>query len=354
MARSEFATDRPPVVEKRREGMWDRREFIKGAAGLAGSAALLGYDMRLASAEPPPELTKIRITRVPVVCLAPLYVAEELLRLEGFSTVEYVDLPNTQDMELVGSGRADFASAGIETFIPAVDMGQPVVALSGFHSGCLEFFAKPGINGMRDLKGKTVPISAIGTPEHVFISALIAYVGLDPERDINWVDTGKTAESMRLFVEGRADAFLAGPPRAQELHERKIGKVILNIGHDQPWSQYFCCLLVTNRDFLRQNPVATKRATRAFLKAAEICAQDPERVARFLVENKYTARYDVALEILRDLPYRRWREANPEDSVRFFSLRFRDAKIIKSVPQKIIADGTDWRFLNELKKELKT
>jgi NitT/TauT family transport system substrate-binding protein len=27
--------------------------------------------------------------------------------------------------------------------------------------------------------------------------------------------------------------------------------------------------------------------------------------------------------------------------------------LIKSSPQKIIADGTDWRFLNELKHELK-
>jgi len=31
----------------------------------------------------------------------------------------------------------------------------------------------------------------------------------------------------------------------------------------------------------------------------------------------------------------------------------RDAGFIKLAPQKIIADGTDWRFLNELKRELK-
>jgi NitT/TauT family transport system substrate-binding protein len=34
-------------------------------------------------------------------------------------------------------------------------------------------------------------------------------------------------------------------------------------------------------------------------------------------------------------------------------LRLREAGIIKSSPSRIIAQGTDWRFFNELKRELK-
>ena len=330
---------------------FSRREFLTGTSML-GAATLLGLP-RTAAAEPPPETTRIRLVRVPVMCLAPLYVAEELLRMEGFSSVEYVNLQNTRDVALLASGGADFASVGIEGFIPGVDAGKPVVALAGLHAGCLELFANNRVREIRDLKGKTVPISGIGTPEHVFIASLVAYVGLDPERDISWVTTGKTAESMRLFVDGQADAFLAGPPRAQDLHARKIGKVILNTTRDQPWSQYFCCLVGANREFVDKNPVATKRALRALLKAADVCAQDPERVARYMVEKGYESRYEVAVEVLKELPYRRWREANPEDSVRFYALRLHEAKMIKSTPQKLIAQGTDWRFLNELKKELK-
>jgi len=33
----------------------------------------------------------------------------------------------------------------------------------------------------------------------------------------------------------------------------------------------------------------------------------------------------------------------PEDAVRFYSLRLRDAGMIKSSPNKILADGADWR-----------
>jgi len=353
MANDRLAIDHVTDLEVRRGGTWDRREFVKGVAALTASAGLLGYDLRAARAEPPPETTRIRLVRVPVICLAPVYLAEEMLRMEGFSSVEYVDIPNTRDMEVLASGAADFASLGIESFIPGVDAGKPVVALAGIHAGCLELFAKEGIGGIRDLKGKTVPISGIGTPEHMFIASLAAYVGMDPERDINWVSTGKTAESMRLFVDGQADAFLAGPPRAQDLRARKIGKVIVNMTRDRPWSQYYCCLAGANREFVEQYPVATKRALRALLKAADICAQEPERAARYMVQKGYEPRYEVALEVLKELPYRWWREANPEDSVRFYALRLHEAKMIKFSPQKIIAQGTDWRFLNELKKELK-
>jgi len=122
---------------------------------------------------------------------------------------------------------------------------------------------------------------------------------------------------------------------------------------DRPWSQYFCCMLAGNREFVRRHPVATKRAMRAILKAADLCAGEPARAARLLVDGGFTPRYDYALQTLKDVPYDRWREYDPEDTIRFYTLRMRDAGFIKSTPQKIIADSTDWRFLDELKRELK-
>jgi NitT/TauT family transport system substrate-binding protein len=108
-----------------------------------------------------------------------------------------------------------------------------------------------------------------------------------------------------------------------------------------------------NRAFVQKNPVATKRALRAILKAADMCAREPERAARVLVDRNFTARYDLAVETLKELPYLRWREYDPASTLRFHALRLRDVGIIKKTPQQIIAQGTDWRFLNELKKELK-
>ena len=128
---------------------------------------------------------------------------------------------------------------------------------------------------------------------------------------------------------------------------------MVNTAADRPWSQYFCCMLIGNRDYIRKYPVATKCVLRAMLKAADQCAADLPRAAQLLVDGGFTPRYDYALQTLSELPYDKWREYDAEDTLRFYALRMRDVGFIKSSPQKIIADGTDWRFLNELKRELK-
>jgi len=83
------------------------------------------------------------------------------------------------------------------------------------------------------------------------------------------------------------------------------------------------------------------------------CGLEPERAARNLVDRGFTARYEYALQAMKEIPYGKWRAYNPEDTVRFVALRLHEARMTKGSPQKIIAHGTDWRFLQELKRELK-
>ena len=96
---------------------------------------------------------------------------------------------------------------------------------------------------------------------------------------------------------------------------------------------------------------ATKVATTT--EEVDVCAFQPERTAQFLVDKGNAKNYDHACQAMKDIPYGKWREYNPEDTVRFYALRLQEVGMIKSSPQKIIAEGTDWRFLNEIKKELK-
>jgi NitT/TauT family transport system substrate-binding protein len=108
-----------------------------------------------------------------------------------------------------------------------------------------------------------------------------------------------------------------------------------------------------NREFVQRHPVATKRYLRAVLKAADVCAADPAGAARKLVDAGFTNQYDYARQTFTEVPYGVWREYDPEDTLRFYALRLREVDMIKSTPQEIIAKGTDWRFLNEIKRELK-
>jgi NitT/TauT family transport system substrate-binding protein len=338
-----------------RRGNCDRREFVKGMAALVGSAGLLGYDIKPAAAEPPPETTKIRLVSASTICMAPQYLAEELLRLEGFSQIEYVPMPD-KDLDpnvTVADKRADLTMDAATALVPALDGGRPIVVLAGVHGGCWELFGNERVRAVRDLKGKSIAIFGNGSADHVYIASMMAYVGMDPRKDVRWVENMASDGPMRLFIDGKVDAFLGFPPHPQVLRARKVGHVIVNTAQDRPWSQHFCCMIVGHREFVRTHPVATKRAVRAILKAADVCAREPERAARYLVRKGYEANYDIALEVVQEVSYNAWRTFNSEDTLRFHALRLHEVGMIKSSPQKLIEQGTDWRFLNELKRELK-
>jgi NitT/TauT family transport system substrate-binding protein len=181
---------------------------------------------------------------------------------------------------------------------------------------------------------------------------ILSNIGIDPHKDVAW-RTDRWADVPRLLGEEKIDAYIGFPPEPQELRARKIGHVILNTREDRPWSQYFCCSVAGHREFVRKHPVATKRALRAILKGMEICASDPERAARTAVGHNPRAKVEDVLQMVKDLRYGSWRDFSAEDTARFFALRLRDIGMIKSSPQKLLAQGTDWRFIEQLRKELK-
>jgi NitT/TauT family transport system substrate-binding protein len=328
-----------------------RRDFL-ARASLAAAAGILGSRPSLAG-EGPPETTTIRFGKIPGICIAPQYLANELLGAEGFSDVRYVESEaGSALLDKIAQGEVDFTLMFAAPIVVALDAGHPITAVAGVHVGCFELFGNQRIRRIVDLKGKSVGVQGLGSSPHLFLASMSTYVGLDPLHDIDWV-TSPSVKPMQLFAEGKIDAFLGFPPEPQELRARKVGHVVVNSAVDRPWSQYFCCLLAARREFVRAHPRATKRATRAILKAADLCAADPSGMAQQLVKDAFTPSYDYARQTLSELPYGLWRDYDPEDTLRFYALRLHEAGMIRSSPNALLAEGTDWRFLNELKRELK-
>jgi NitT/TauT family transport system substrate-binding protein len=328
-----------------------RRRFLTGLA-LAGAG--LARAPQLLAGEAGPETTTVRLAKkIPVLCNAPQYVADDLLRAEGFTDIQYVvSGAGAALTAAVTGGAIDFSMGYAGPNIIAVDAGEAILNLAGIHIGCFELFGHEGIRSVAELKGKSIAVLALGSSEHVYLAAMLAYIGLDPNRDVNWVTSGSPTPA-ELFADGKVDAFLGFAPTPQDLRARHIGHVVVNSALDRPWSQYFCCMLIGNREFVRTYPIATKRVLRAILKATDLCATEPAFIARRLVDGGFTDRYDYAAKGLSELPYDKWREYDAEDTIRFYSLRLHEIGMIKSSPQKIIAEGTDWRFFNELRRELK-
>jgi NitT/TauT family transport system substrate-binding protein len=330
-----------------------RRRVLAGMSAAGAAGLLRGGPVR--AAQGPPEVTKLRLLKLnPGICIAPQYVADELLHAEGFTEIDYVlSQSGAPAAAAVAGGTADFSLNYAGPNIIAVEAGEPLVILAGVHVGCFEVLGHQGVRSIADLKGKSVGVLALGSSQHVYLATMLAYIGLDPRKDITWV-TSASAKPIELFAAGKVDAYLGFAPEPQELRARRVGHVVVDSAVDRPWSQYFCCMLTGNRKFVRKNPIATKRVLRAVLKAADLCAAQPAQAARRIVDGGFTPSYPYALDALGKLPYDKWREFDPDDTMRFYALRLREAGFIKSTPQKIIADSTDWRFLNELKNELKT
>src|SRR5215471_17197113 len=120
-----------------------RRRFlatlsIVGAAGVFGtrSARAAGGDL---------ETRAVRIfANRPGICVAPQYIAEPLLRAEGFTDVRFVGLTAATGLpaaQVVGSGDADFTVSFAAPLAIAIDGGAPLTLLSGCMSAasnCLE------------------------------------------------------------------------------------------------------------------------------------------------------------------------------------------------------------------------
>jgi NitT/TauT family transport system substrate-binding protein len=329
----------------------DRRKFLAQTAGL-GAASWLALTPT-ATAQTGPETDRIRFVKAPAICLAPMYVAEELLRADGFADVKYVTIEQNKDPELLAKNLADVSACAPPNLLPYLDAGYPLTAIAALHGGCYELFVNERVRSIRELKGKRVAVSAMDALEYYYVGAMAAYVGIDPLKDIEWIDTKTFDGMLNTFIDGKADAMLAFPPQPQILRTRKAGRVIVNTTLDRPWSQYFCCMIAARKDFVAKNPIATKRTVRALLKATDLCARQPDRAARQIVDRGYEPNYDVALEVVKSISYNRWRTLDPEDSLRFFGLRLHETGLIKTLPQQLIARGTDWRFFSELKKELK-
>jgi NitT/TauT family transport system substrate-binding protein len=326
-----------------------RRRFLSSLS-LAGAAGLLRAP-RVLAAEGPLETTSVRfLFKSSVICsAAPQFAAEDLLRAEGFKEIAYIEVTPAERGQPFADGRVDFTVTFAVNHIQAIDHGAPITILAGVHAGCYELFAREGLGSITELKGKQVGLQA-GSP--ALLKLMAAQVGLDPEKDLQWVIDPKV-KPLDLFAEGKIDAFLGFPPEPQELRARHAGHVILDTTVDRPWSQYFCCMLGGNREYVQRHPIATSRVLRAILKAADLCANEPARVARNIVDRGLAQQYDYERQTLSELPYYKWRDYDAEDTIRFYALRLHEAGLIKSTPNKIIAENTDWRFFDELKRELK-
>jgi len=119
---------------------WTRRHFLGGVT-VAGMVGLLGLRPGSIEAEPPPETTTLKIPHVPAACLAPQVVAEDLLRAEGFTDLQYVRSTPGPFTKALAAGEFDLSAMDAPAEVLSLDRGEAIVILAGVHVGCFELFS---------------------------------------------------------------------------------------------------------------------------------------------------------------------------------------------------------------------
>jgi len=359
-----------------RREVLSRRDFLRVAAsaGAVGAGVVLlgacsddGTSIPASTPgiviDPPPETTTIRLNKLASLCTTPMYFAQQFLPAEGFTDVQYIKT-SADDMGIqqIAAGEIDLGLVYAPLWALGADRGDPLVLLAGVHPTCFELFGNDSVKSLRDLKGKRISVGKADPTDlrYGFMATLLAYVGIDLEDEVEFVVAG-FGDAVAQMQAGTVDAMIAFPPITTHMRANNIGHLVIDGIVDAPWSQHLCCMAVANRDFIEKHPAAAKRGLRALLTAADVCAREPERAARYIVDTGYTRGfeatpypqdYESVLHTITHMSYSAWREFNPEDTMRFVALRLKDAGIVKSTPNELIARAADFRYLEQIKREL--
>ena len=323
-----------------------------GVAGAGIAAACSASPSTVSNATPGPlETTTVRLA-AGGPCDPAFWTAGDFLKEEGFTDYKVA----ANGIGAVAKGDADIGVGYSQWLITNVDAGKNVVALAGMHTGCAELWTKPGIASIGDLRAKTIAVNSTDVTDtfYGFWAAILAYVGIDPRRDVNFVVYPAEVSTLDLFIQGQSDAILALAASGPILRAspKNTGRLLISMQDEAPWRQYYCCQLVANRDWARKNPAAVKRATRALLRANDRVAKDPAAGARAGFEQGLfgSTSYDILMAVLRNCTFE-WRDLDAQASLRFFAVQLADQKLVKGSPQELVTLASAYDYLQELRRQ---
>jgi NitT/TauT family transport system substrate-binding protein len=234
---------------------------------------------------------KIRVGYIGITCEAPIFSAVEngYFKEEGLD-VELVKCEWSQYKDVLALGGFDITHHLIMYFLKPIEQGLDVRISGGIHTGCLRVQAAPNgpIKSAKDLKGKRIGVPGMGTPPFIFCNRVLGANGIDAKRDVEW-RVFPAGELGLALQKGEVDAIADSEPIGTLLLAQGLVYNVADQGKDAPYKDEYCCAVIVNGNYLRNNPKNTAAATRAMLKGAKWVAANPRAAARLSVEKKYLA-----------------------------------------------------------------
>lgn len=236
------------------------------------------------------------------VVLMPFYFAQDkgYFEREGLKA-ELIQIRSNLQVAGVVSGELDFMS-GVGTAIDATRKGAPLKVMAILYRAPL--FSLVGgktVKAPKDLEGKKVGVSRIGSESHNAGVWMLAQNGVDV-RKITFIQTGSTIVSMVGLQQNSLDASVLSPPFTGEMVTQGF-RVLARTGDvaESPFNG-----LVTGNDKLRSRPERIRKSLKAMLEAYRRIKQDRAGTVDYIrqsfrVSDKIAANsYDEIREVMLD------------------------------------------------------
>lgn len=277
-----------------------------GGSQPAGNSSA-GADSSKASTKEPTKVT-IQIDGAAVPYYAPLYVAKEkgFFKEQGLD-VDFIYAAAADIVKNVASGNVEFGFPNADSVVAAATQGIPVKVIHTTYQaglGSTIFKKGKGITKPSDLKGKTVAVTSLGSPNYIQLQVLLKKYNLSID-DVK-VEIVGTGAIVQALVDDKVDAITFSMLRTIEL--RAQGVEVDEFRSDD-FLPSFGNVLVTSDKLLKEKPEIAKGFMAGLNKGLEeIIKGDPRAAVDLSVANyapTFKGREELTARILKDvfIPY---------------------------------------------------
>ena len=244
-------------------------------------------------------------------------------------------------------GSVDYTTV-LGSTIAARMRGVPLVITGVFADKPMDFLVgSKGIASPKDLKGKIIGISALGTATHFLTVRVLKAVGLDPEKDVTLRAVGDEGLRLQALSTGLVQASLLGSQGVIE--GEKAGLKVIVAAADVIESLPFAGVTTTLAK-LKENPQQIKRVLRAGLRGLRY-VQDNKAGTVDVIQSWYRVEREIAASTY-DLARKSF-SANGEVNEKGILLSMEFARTSGKFEKEISPlEIIDFNLLREVKKEL--
>ena len=186
----------------------------------------------------------------------------------------------------VGLGQCLWGTDHIATMLVPVTNGVNMTFVAGAHIGCKSIFvpADSDIKTVEDLKGKTIAIhDGIGNSDQNITYRLLDEYGIDPTKEVEYLDIADSAATVAAMESGEVDASIFSDYFVLANYKEDM-RMICSITYSPEFQDEPCCVTAMNNDFIKENPVHAKYVVKAIKRAGEFSRLNSEEAVQAMYD----------------------------------------------------------------------